>query len=159
MAKFSDIANKKVAETVRPPLPPVGMYTMQITGPYTVRETSGPKGDFEIMSFPMGGVQGHDDVDQEELAAFGGAKNVRGKKDFIFNNGEGEEVNFLGTENQLKDFLYKHLGISEDEAPTYQEALAFATGRTCLAEIGHRPDARDPENFFTDIKKTMSLEE
>jgi hypothetical protein len=157
MPKFSDIANKKLEETVRPPLAPIGLYIGQVVGTPSITPRSGPNGDFEILDINLAGVQPVEDaVDMEELTTFGGAKNVRAKKSFIFNS--DDEVAFLNTENQVKRFVRDHLKITEEDAPTYMEALGIAAGRTLVFEIVHKADKTDPDLFHANVGKTMPNE-
>ena len=62
MPSFADIANKKVAETEKPPLPPVGPYVMQVTNQPSIQKRSSQNGEFEILDFNLQGVQHLDGV-------------------------------------------------------------------------------------------------
>lgn len=158
MARFADIANKKLADVAPAPLPPTGFYVMEVSNNPTVTERKGANGDFEIIDFPLRGIASHEDVDMDELNTYGGAKNVSARLSFMFNNDPAEEVNFQKTENRLKRFLEETLGISEDEAADFKTAFGMVKGRRLIAEIGHRPDRDRPDEFYTEIKKTMPLE-
>jgi hypothetical protein len=155
MPSFADIANKKMETVERPPLPPIGQYVFQVTNEPAITKKSSDKGDFEIIDFMLQGVQHLDGVDVKELTKFGGAKGVRVKHSFIFNTSPDEEANFQRTEFYLKQFLNEHLGI--DDKMSMSQALGAAKGKTCVGEVGHRPDPNRQDTFYPEIKNTMAV--
>jgi hypothetical protein len=154
--RFADIATKKLEETERPPLPPIGSYVMEVTAATITTRTSA-SGTFDIIEFSLKGVSPLDDVDIDDLAKFGGAKGVIARHSFIFNTAPTEELAFLQTENRLKKFVREHLLLPLDEAPDYSSIVALSKGRNVIVEIGHRPDKSEPDILYTEVKKTMPL--
>lgn len=156
MARFADIAHKKLDDIERPPLAPVGNYIFEvINDPQPVLKQTA-NGEFEVVDFQLRGLQAMDDVDTAELEVFGGAKGVIVRKGFIFNTDPAEEANFKRTEYEMKTFLEEHLQITEAEELT--QAMAMAKGRTCIGEVGHRPDKENPDRIYLDLKKTMPID-
>ncbi len=155
MSRFASILDKKIEDTPPVPLAPAGSYIMMVSAEANLAA----RGEFEILEFSLVGVQPVDDtVDMEELTAFGGAKNVRVRHSFLFPTDEAEETKFIQAENNLKKFLYNHLGITESEAPVYKQALALVKGRSCIAEIDHRQDKNNTDVFYAQVKRTMAVE-
>lgn len=155
MPSFADIANKKAATIEKPPLPPVGNYVMMIIENPQVQKRSSDKGEFEIVDISLQGVQALDDVDKAELKKFGGAKGVRVRKSFIFNTAPDGEAAFQRETWNLRSFLVDHLKL--DANKSLMELLGMCKGCQCQVEVGLRPDTRNPENFFADVKSTMPL--
>jgi hypothetical protein len=156
MSSFAEIANKKASEIEKPPLPPIGPYVMQVTNQPAIQKRNSANGDFEVLDFQLQGVQHLDGVDVKELSKFGGAKGVRVRHSFIFNTSPDEEANFQRTEYNLKQFLVEHLRAGK-ETDTLAQLIGAAKGKTCVAEIGHRPDANKPDTFYADVKNTQAV--
>lgn len=157
MPSFADIANKKANEVEKPPLPPVGNYIMMVVNEPTITKRDSDKGTFEIIDVQFQGVQALDDVDLDELKKFGGAKGVRVRKSFIFNTDPNEEAAFQREEYNLTRFLVDHLKAGPD-SNSLSQLLGAAKGKQCQVEVGHRPDNRNPDNFFPDVKSTMPID-
>ena len=81
MASFAEIANKKIADVERPPLPPVGNYRWQVTKAPQIEETAG--GQYTSISIPCKAVEAYDNVDTDDLSAFGEIKNVVSQVKFL----------------------------------------------------------------------------
>lgn len=155
MARFTDILKTRLEDTPKVPLAPVGSYQMKVVGNMSVQT----RGEFEIVEFTLVGVAPVEDtVDMEELTSFGGAKNIRLRKSFLFPIDEAEETKFIQTQNDLKRFIRDHLGIGEEEAEDFSTAISLVPNRVCIAQVGHRQDKNNPEVFYAEIKKTMAAE-
>lgn len=157
MPSFADIANKKADQIEKPPLPPVGHYAMQVTNTPEPEKKTSDKGTFEIIDFQFQGHTAMDDVDLDELKKFGGAKGVRVRKSFIFNTSPDEEAAFAREEYNLKRFLVEHLKAGPDSY-TLAQLMGAAKGKMCTVEVGLRPDNRNPDNFYSDVKSTAPIE-
>jgi len=152
MGRFSQIAEKKMDEIEKPPLAPVGLYTVEVINDAEPVERPSASGNFEIVDFMLRGVEAVD-VDPEELEAFGPVKNMVASKSFIFN--EDDETANARTEYNMKLFLTQHLGLSEDLS--IAEAISEAKGAQCVAQISHRPD-KNSDDIYLNVKKTMAMD-
>ena len=72
MPKFAEILTKSAESIERPPLPPKGTYEFVITAQAKTREITG----YEVVDFPVRGVNAMEDVDSADLKAYGAPKNV-----------------------------------------------------------------------------------
>ncbi len=159
MSIFEKILNTKIEDTPPVPLPPVGTYVFQVTE----SPKENVRGNYTFVSFQCQGVSVlGESVDPEELVKFGGAKNVRLRKEFLFPN-EGtpdyDETKIIETQNQLKRFVREHLGITASEAPAFKEAFAISRGRYFGGEVTHRQDKNDTSVFYGQLGKTMPAED
>lgn len=154
MPKFTDALDKKLEEVDRPPVVPVGHYTLRVTEHPEFDEFESRKtGDsFERVTYKMAIVEASDDVDPDELENYGNVAGAPQRKQFLFNN--DDDTQFARTEFQHRQFL-EALGISA-EMPM-KEALAESVGQECLGEIKHRPDPEDPEVIYTEVGRCAEL--
>lgn len=157
MPSFADIANKKANEVEKPPLPPIGNYIMMVVADPAYSKKTSEKGTFEIWDFNFQGVTALDDVDLDELRKFGGAKGVRVRRSFIFNTDPNEEAAFQRAEYEMTRFMVDHLKAGP-ESNSLTQLLGSCKGKQCQVEVGHRPDTRNPDNFYPDIKSTMPID-
>jgi hypothetical protein len=153
MSVFSKILTRKIEDTAPVPLAPVGFYIFQVISDAAITV----RGEFEIVEFQLRGVQAADDdsVDMAELTAFGGAKNVLVRKSILFPTDGEKEADILKAQNDLKRFLSDHLNI--DPSLDFKTALSQVKGKTCLGQVGHRPDKQNPDVVYSELKKTMPV--
>lgn len=154
MPNFADILTKAAETTERPPLAPKGTYQFVVTALPKKVDRKSANGNFEVLDFPMRGVAPTDDVDMDELKAYGEPKNIVVRKSFLFNT--DDEAAFAQTEFNMKEFLTKHLGL--DESLSYKELMNAAVNKKCLGILDYRPDASNPEVLYHDLKKTAPIE-
>jgi hypothetical protein len=156
MANFSEIANKKLAEVERPPLPPMGMYRWQVTKPPVIEE-AGAGGAYTSITIPCKAIEAYDNVDTDELSAFGGIKNVVSSVKFLYDNNDATKG--AQTEFRIRQFLEKHCAIEGVEEMTIGEGLAKSVGGQFDGTMNHRPDKNDPEMKYAEIQKTAPVRE
>lgn len=157
MPSFADALDRSMETIKRPPPAPLGNYVARVAQmPGETRKTAGKDGQtYEILSFPMELIEPMDDVDTDDLEAFGKVAGTRVRNDFMFNTTPGEEGKFEGTLNRLKSFL-GHLGLDADRG-TLKEAIAESVNAQCLVQISHRQDPNDAEVFYHEIARTAPL--
>lgn len=150
MPKFSDILTKSSESIERPPLPPKGTYEFVITGIPKTREMKG----FESVDFPVQAVSATEDVDEDELGAWGDLKKnkVTARVSFMFNTEDENE--FANSEFRFTEFLTVHLG--QDPA-SLKELMNGAVNKRFLGTLDYRPDRDDPERMYTQIRKTAPI--
>lgn len=149
MLSFADIAKKKLNEIERPPLAPIGNYVFRVKELPKISTSSDNKWD--NVEYQLVGIEALDDVDQDELKAFGGAHKVAIRVRFMFNKEEASD--FQRTEFRMKEFLISHLKCADDSDPLY-EAMNKAVGATCIGTVTHRQDKENKEIFYAEIRKT-----
>ncbi len=149
---FKSIANKKLEDIVRPALPPIGTYTWQVTKLPAIETSKDQKWDF--VTFFVQAVAPSDDIDPDELAAFGDITKIRESVKFIFD--KQDEVAFLKSENRLKDFLQKHLKVGTD-SDSMGQAMNAAVGAQFLGVLSWRPDKDNPDIMYTQLGKTSPI--
>lgn len=155
MAKFSDALDRSLETIKRPPPLPIGHYVMRVTKmPDPAEEMTGKDGtSYEKITINVATVSASDDVDPDELAAYGNVANVPLRLDFIFNN--DDEMKFEGSLNRLKEFLSK-CGI-DAESGSLGEKLTELPNAQFLGEVKHRLDPNDANVVYNEIGRTTSL--
>lgn len=153
MVDFASIANKKLADVERPPLPPIGHYSWAVIKLPELSESG--DGRWEILNFPVRATAALDDVDPEELAAYGKVENIVQSHRFMFS--KEDETEFKKTEYRLRKFLEDHLKCG-DESMSLNEAINASLNAQFVAPIVHRQDKNDPELFHANLGSTAPLE-
>jgi len=156
MASFAEIANKKIADVERPPLPPVGNYRWQVTKAPSIEE-AGAGGQYTSISIPCKAVEAYDNVDSDDLSAFGGIKNVISQVKFLYDNQDATKG--AQTEFRIRQFLEKHCALEGVEDMSIGEGLAKCVNSQFDGVMNHRPDKNDPEMKYAEIQKTAPVRE
>lgn len=150
MPSFSDILNKTAESIERPPLPPKGTYVFVVNG----QPKDNKRKEYEVLDFSLKGVRPTEDVDSDDLKAYGSPANIIVRKSFLFNT--EDEAAFKRTEFNLREFLMTHLGM--DGSLSLKELITMANGKQCLGVIDYRPDQENPEVMYVDLKRTAPVE-
>jgi hypothetical protein len=151
---FNDVLNKKSGEIERPPIIPVGTYRAVITKIPSI-ETTGD-GKWDICDFQLKLLEAQEDVDQDDLKAYGGlgATSVI-RHNFMFS--KEDEANFNRNLYNMKRFLLEHLQVEGNENTSLKELLDASVNHQCLAFIKWRADKNDPEIQFAQVGKTAPI--
>jgi len=154
MVNFNDILNKKSSEIERPPIIPVGTYRAVVTKIPSIETTGDNKWD--ICDFQLRLLAAEEDVDQDDLKAYGGLgpQSVI-RHNFMFN--KEDEANFNRSLYNMKRFLLEHLMIEGNENTSIKELLDASVNHQCLAFIKWRADKNDPEIQFAQVGKTAPV--
>lgn len=150
MPSFSDIANKKLGDIERPPLPPVGIWKFLCT------KVTGPRdqGQWEVVDFHLRGVEPRDGVDVEDAATFGDPAKINLRKSFMFD--KEDAVGFAQTEYNMRRFMIDHLKCcGEDDS--IKQGMNAAVNCPVLGEIVLKPDKQEEGLFFANIGKTAPI--
>lgn len=148
---FADVANKKVADVERPPLPPVGTYRWSITK-LPIVTTSGD-GKWDILTVPVRALEAMDDVDMTDYA--GEVTNITNQIKFMFN--KEDEAEFEKSLYRVRTFFEKHVKCaSEDD--TIAQALNSSVNQQFLGSIAWSQDKNDPELFYANLTRTAPLD-
>ena len=147
---FADIANKKVEDIEKPPLPPVGTYRWSITKLPEITTSQDERWD--ILTIPVRAVEALDNVDIDSWK--GAVTNITMAVRFIFN--KEDEVEFEKTEYRMRQFFEKHVGCAESDA-TVMQMINSAVNGQFLGDVAWRQDKRNPEDFQADIARTAPI--
>jgi hypothetical protein len=155
MVNFADALNTKASSIERPPLIPVGTYVAVVSKVPSI-ETIGD-GKWDVLDFQMRLQAPQDDVDMDDLAAYGGLNPSSVlRQRFMF--AKEDEAAFKRTLFNLKRFLQEHLKIDSDENTPLKELIDMSVNHQCLAYVKWRADKNDPELFYNEIAKTAPIE-
>ena len=152
MANFSDILNKS-ADTIERPRPmPVGTYACVVQGlpEYAIRNTK--NGDSQTVAYKIKPLIPQPDVDQSQLAEFGGvgAAPVQTLTFWLGTNDDEIDKNFY----RVKDFV-EHCGMPVTGVTRKQMLESVANAQVGIV-VKHRP-APDGSAVYTEIARTLKL--
>lgn len=147
---FADVANKKIDEIERPPLPPVGTYRWRVLR-LPEQSKVGKDDQYEVVNFSVQAIEALDDVDMDDYK--GDVTGILNRVQFMFDT--QDEAKFEQTLFRLKTFLQKHL-LLDSESVT--EGLNDSVGSEFLGTIKWRQDKNDPELFYAEIGRTAPIE-
>ena len=152
---FADALNTRSGAIERPPLIPVGTYMARVKALPTMDSVGDNKWD--VLDFQLLLQAAGEDVDQSDLAAYGGlgAQSVLRHR-FMFN--KEDEAAFNRTLFNLKRFLLDHLQIEGDDNTVLKQLLDASVGHTCNVFVRWRPDKNDPEVQYAEVGKTAPVE-
>lgn len=149
---FKSIANKKLSDIERPPLIPVGTYLWMISKlPET---TTSPDEKWDYVDFTLKCVAPTEEVDQEQIAAFGDITKVTMRHRFIFD--KNDKAAFDRTQFNLRRFLEEHVKCATPDMGL-GEAMNASINNQVLASIVWRPDRNDAEVMFVNIGRTAPV--
>jgi hypothetical protein len=156
MAKFADALDRSLETIKRPPPLPIGHYVMRVVKmPDPAEEMTGKDGTtYEKLTINVQTVSASDDVDPDELQAYGNVAGVPMRIDFIFNT--EDDMKFEGSLNRLKEFMAR-CGVDVEESSTLGEKLAELPNTQFLGEVKHRLDPNDPNVVYNEVGRTTSL--
>lgn len=157
MPSFSAIAEKKLSDVIKAPLPPAGHWKFIVNRMPEFRK----QGIYEVWDFPSQAVEAAMtpegrviDVDADTIARYGDVKKINLRKSFMFNTEDA--IAFQQTENNLKRFLIEHLKCADDTVGLKQ-AISMSLNCPYIGEIKWTPDKENEGEFFANIGKTAPL--
>lgn len=148
---FSQIADKKIDEIERPPLPPVGTYRWKISKLPELTKSNDEK--WEILNISVTAVGAMDDVDTDEYK--GDIRNIQQSVRFMFNL--EDEAEFEKTLFRVRTFFEKHVK-SAEAGMTIPQAINASVGQEFLGTIAWRQDKQDADIFHANISRTAPLD-
>ena len=153
---FNDVLNTPVEDIRRPPLPPIGSYKMGVIKT-DIREQPGRDKSWGVIDFTLRGIAPQDDVDMDDMRAYGDAKNIVQRRSFMFERG-GDEASLATTLFNLKRFVTEHLNIEWPDGQGVKQILPKCINAVCIANIQYNPDKNDPDLMHANIKSTTSAQ-
>lgn len=137
---FNSILDETIEKVERAPMGPKGTYVWVITGlPQTAE-----RGDWDIIDIPVRAVRPTDDVDADELAEFGEAKNITTRHSFLFD--KNDKAARAKTKERLERFLFEHLGIPL--GMSIKQALNESVNKQFLGVLDYREDEKTGDQFY-----------
>lgn len=148
---FSSIADKKIDEIERPPLPPVGTYRWKVSKLPELTKSNDEK--WEILTVNVISVEALDDVDVDSYP--GKIAGIMQSVRFMFNL--EDEAEFEKTLFRVKTFFEKHVKCAE-AGMTIPQAINASVGQEFLGTIAWKQDKNDTDIFHANIGKTAPLD-
>lgn len=138
---FLDLLNKPADEVEKPPLLPVGTYNWKITKQFVESEAS--QGRWKIITIPVtatGICETTNDVDEDELAAYGPVTVARNSVRFMFDQEDSAEATASNEETlyNMTRFLMDAAKVDVDPGATIKECLAASIGCEFRAQAVHK---------------------
>ncbi len=150
---LTEALNIQSEQVKRPPNLPVGTYRFMVNKLPQI--TDSKNDEYKIFTFPCVVQEAMEDVNPEELQAFGPLQNVFRQYTFLYPKDNSKERDQQAALYKLNRFLAEHLKV---ELGTIKEMMDKAQGHVFLAQVGTRPDKNDPEMIYEDIKGTAPVE-
>lgn len=154
MVNFNEVLNKTAASIERPPIVPVGTYRAVVTKIPSI-DTTGD-GKWDTCDFQLRLLSAEEDVDQDDLKAYGGLNQASViRHNFMFN--KEDEAAFNRTLYNLKRFLLEHLQVEGNDDTSVKELLDASVNHQCLVFVKWRADKNDPEIQYAQVGKTAPI--
>ena len=155
--RFADALDRKIETIERPANMPVGHYSFQvIKHPEFSEFTSRDGVPFDRITFVCQVASPGEDVDPDDLAAYGPYNKTQLRKQFLVADSAVDQVGHDRSMFNLRRFL-EHCGV-DDESLSLAEALSATVNAQFFGELTHRPDANDPEVVYQEIGRTALVE-
>ena len=149
---FNEVAKTKLNEVERPPLIPAGPYRWAVIK--LAETTTTADGKWDIVNFPVRGVEALDGVDEAQLEAFGGATKAISSVRFMFN--KEDQAEFDRTLYNLRRFLENTLQCATPEM-SIAEGLNAAVNQQFIGDVVWKADKQVEGLFHANIGKTAPL--
>lgn len=151
---FASIADRKLEEVERPPLPPAGTYVFQCTKMPEISTSN--DGKWDIVNIPLRAVEAYepDESMMEQIQAYGKVTNINLSHRFMFNKEESTE--FERTQYNLKRCLEEHFKV--EKGLGFKQALAAIVNQRVVASVVWKQDKNDAELYHANIGKTAPVE-
>lgn len=156
MASFASALSREAETIRRPPPPPLGHYIMTVSKvPGAAEPINTLKFQGSKLTIPLQIVSPSDDVDADELEAFGNPASFALRLDFMFNEAPGEEMKFESTLNRLKEFC-NSAGVDTNTG-TPGEWLMTLPGCQFLGELKHRVNPNDVSEIYPEVGRVTAI--
>lgn len=149
---FTSLLETNTGDIEKPLALPQGNYIWNVSKIPT-RETS-KNGEWFIVEFPLQAVEAEDDVDPDDLEAFGDVTQARNRLSFMFPTAEDRENDRKVAMNRLKKFLLEILKVNDGEDASLNELLDNSPNHQFLAQATHRIV---DEDTYVDVKSYAAL--
>ena len=155
--RFADALDRKMESIERPANMPVGHYTWQVLKHPDFSEFTTRDGNpLDRVTFVCSAVSAGNDVDPDDLEAYGTYTNTQVRKQFLIADKTLDQVGHDRSMFNLRRFM-EHCGV-DDGSMSLAEALSATVNAQFFGELTHRPDANDPEVVYQEIGRTALVE-
>lgn len=154
---FMDALNTRVGDIEKPKLMPVGTYIWAVNKPH--KESTSKDGKWFTIEVPVVPKMPYDaaeDVDQDDLAAYGNLAGAPNSIRFMLDTTGGEN-DLEKFKYNLKRFLLDTLRVEGDDDSTIKELLAKGIGAEFVAQATHR-HVPERDETFCDVKNWAPME-
>lgn len=154
---FLEALNTKASDIEKPALMPVGTYIWAVHKPH--RESTSKDGKWatvEIPVIPRAVYDDAEDVDMDELAAYGDLKSGVNSIRFMLDLQAEGKVELEKFQYNLKRFLLDTLKVEGDDDSTLKELLAKSVGAEFIAQAAHR-HVPERDETYCDVKNWAPL--
>jgi len=148
---FSTALDTEIGSVEKPPLVPRGTYIAQVSR-LPKNETVGANKNWDKLVFPLKLIAPTDDVDIDDLQAFGDIGNAYVEHVFMFN--KEDEAAFKKGLYYAQMFLEQTLEIT---GVTFREGLAQSIGRELLVTIDWDPNEKNPDDPYVRVKSVAPV--
>jgi len=150
---FADAMNTKLGDIERPANLPQGTYVMMVAKQPVFGEIA--SGKYDTCDFMMKPLSATDDVDADELKDFGDITAAMLRHRFMFNS--EDKILFQRSLHNMRVFMEEHLQIEGAVKKETKQNLAEAVNHQCLAVVTWRPDPKNPDIIYQEIKATAPV--
>ena len=157
MMDFNSALDVQADAVEKPPVMPQGTYVWNVSKVPTLSVSK--SGEWNIVEFPLRGISAEDDVDPEELEAFGAASAAMNKISFMSPTEEGPEGDASRQKMlyQLKRFMQETLRVDAEDSATIRELMNASLNCQFLAQAVWRP-SDDGQDTYIDVKNYAPLD-
>jgi hypothetical protein len=157
MMDFNSALDTQASAVEKPPVMPQGTY---VWGVSKIPALSVSKsGEWNIVEFPIRGVSAEDDVDPEELQAFGAATSAMNRISFMSPTEEGPEGDASRAKMmyQLKRFMEETLRVDVEDGATLREMMNASINCQFMAQAVWNP-SDDGQETYINVKNYAPLD-
>ena len=153
MIDFAAALDQPANSIEKPPALPQGNYVWSVTKIPTQSQTS--SGEWNIVEFTIVPVEATDDVDPEELEAFGSLRSGINRLPFMFPTDPSKEADVKKGLYRLKQFMLKTLKV---DLPEDESLRAFMDASVNCQFIGQAVWRMVEGETYVDVKNTVALD-
>jgi hypothetical protein len=156
MVNFADALDVQADSVEAPPLLPVGTFIWEVHKDYEVRAAGD---DWEAIEWLVRCVSAEDDVDEDELEAFGDPAGEMARISFMAPTASGKEGDRgrQQTLNSIKNFITNSLQV-DGSGLSMSELMAAAKGEQFMAQATHEQDKNNPDVYRLRLKRISAVE-
>lgn len=150
------LGSAKLEEIEKPKPLPEGNFQAKINKHF-YEEVKMKDGDVKLKAvYQVEPVMAYDNVDEEELTAFGDLKKAKLRVEFWFDPKPGADNQSV--QWRVKNFLTDHVGLELDGAVSLEQAMPMAVNNYVGITVKHTRDEKKPDSVFANVESTFRAE-
>lgn len=150
---FNTALDTKNSDVEKPALLPQGNYLWNVTKQPS--QTKSKSGEWDIVEFQIKPIEADEEIDADELAAFGPLAGGVNRISFMFPVGEDKEVEIKKTLFRMTAFLQNVLRVEHTAKTSVREMLALSPNCQFYATASWRPVDDDT---YVDVKNPTAID-